>query len=766
MRSRIFHLSIFLISLYLGCLGSSSLAKETTDSAASPPPESFEVREEDDPTSGASESGPAKPNGSKPSKPSDPLNRVDVSSEEPLFDPLPDPDFYGRKITEVQPESGQVLRFVRPPKLRPCCAFGHDLRTTISDATVPVKLDNILYPDRLGRHGYESKGVQTEMNGLIYTCRGGVIDLAHMRDYADWTAYLYERIRIVLGSGAAIPIPKEAAERTIVLRPVSTELDEEEKDELARRLAVRISFQLSLWHEIVTWYDYRSVSLFSERVSSFSPEDLYSNLLGAIIGAEALKSAEPYNEAMNRLLAEAVHRLAPLPNNQTKRTMDAVDGIWWDRTKSMPDMHMVTRRNLDISDRIVPWLVSDNYSPYCKGRSDKPYTLKVPTIGPKGLILKDLYELRFIVLHKKVPDFILPDREREWISEDDFPRIVENIRKDVRELFGPFGDKSGMDIYDLEVQPRVSGEYDPKMPCGTTDKDCSLTRNEELNGIRIGKLYFAGGNFPGVLMGATLIDGITPGGLFSILTLNSSVSFQDGSYGLHVKAVSSPALFFCSMEVGDGSGRTNIDYPFVNPFEVKCTPRSYWGIKLDLLDVIYISGSDSYGIRPIEFGVVLNALGNGHTLGFLKRRLLLTLGIAPELLEVNQEDKIQSVTSFFSGVYVRNFEKNKGTFRLFGTFRDQLTAPKRFNVEGGTRIQYNHLWSRRDLRSGREALHSIVSIGVEAAVTYWFRKYPSLPANLSLVSIPYGKDYLPNDWHISGQLLFFVETTIPKLGMF
>ncbi len=661
----------------------------------------------------------------------------------------------------------KVEKFIKPPRLRACCAFGHDLRTSISGSAVPVKLDNIVYPDRLGQHSYQRKDLDSEMTGLIYTCRGGVIDLAHIRDYADWTAYLFERIRLVLGSSVIIPLPFEAAEREVVLRPLNVSLSPAERDELALLLAQRISFQLSVWHEIATWYDYRSVPMFSERLSSFSPEDLFSNAVGAELGARALRSGREYNEAMDSALAEMVHQLAPLPNSYTKKTLDAVDGIWWDRTKMLPDMAMVTRRNMDVSDNIKPWIITGKYSPYCAGRDDQPAEMAVPTEGPGGIKLKEQYELRFRVRHEAIPNFIPPDNGKEWIGEDDYPWIIENIRRDVKAMFGPYGDKSGMDTYELGVARQYSSEFDPEMPCGATDKDCKFTRHEEMNGIRIGKIRVAGGNFAGMFFGVTLAEGTTMGGLFNVLSLNSAVAFTDGAISMHVKGAESPVLFFCAMEAEDGSGRKEIDYPFVNPFNVKCVPGSYWGLRLELLELMYLGGDglDSYGFRPVEAGIVFTPLGNGFTPEFLKRRLLFSLGLTPEIIDTAGTSAAKSLAGYFTVTSEEFFLNDRVNYKLFGSIRDDLTEVRRFNVEGGARLQYNYLWNRRDMRGG-DPLHSIISFGVEASVNYWFDSMPSMPSLIKYAQIMPNRDFVPNDWHVSLQGILYVETTIPKLGMF
>ncbi|OWA85706.1 hypothetical protein BV377_29140, partial [Klebsiella pneumoniae] len=45
-----------------------------------------------------------------------------------------------------------------------------------------------------------------------------------------------------------------------------------------RQLAGHLAFEIALWHEIAQWYGFQSVPGFSEEISAFSPEDLYSNL--------------------------------------------------------------------------------------------------------------------------------------------------------------------------------------------------------------------------------------------------------------------------------------------------------------------------------------------------------------------------------------------------------------------------------------------------------------------------------------------------------
>ena len=57
-------------------------------------------------------------------------------------------------------------------------------------ACVPSPTMGVRYLDAydLGTHNYRSGG--GEGNGITYTCRGGHIDITHLRKIADWTAYL------------------------------------------------------------------------------------------------------------------------------------------------------------------------------------------------------------------------------------------------------------------------------------------------------------------------------------------------------------------------------------------------------------------------------------------------------------------------------------------------------------------------------------------------------------------------------------------------
>ena len=80
---------------------------------------------------------------------------------------------------------------------------------------------------------------------------------------------------------------------------------------LAVALAQWLAYQLSIWHEIATWYGFASMAEWPEKISAFSPEDLYSNQLGAriagaIVLAGGARSDTEYNLNMDAWIKQAL----------------------------------------------------------------------------------------------------------------------------------------------------------------------------------------------------------------------------------------------------------------------------------------------------------------------------------------------------------------------------------------------------------------------------------------------------------------------------
>ncbi|MGL4269326.1 MAG: DUF4056 domain-containing protein [Plesiomonas sp.] len=259
-----------------------------------------------------------------------------------------------------------------PDALRPCCAFGMDLQTSLLKVPVPwYRIENVLDADSLGRHHYNDSvlrsagavlGLGDEKNGLLVTRDGGILDTAHIRDTADNTFYLYQALLPHLGSAFSLPLSSELGERHVVLRPFTPPAEMADRRLLAARIAALIAYQLAEWHEIAQWYGYRSVPAMAETVSAFSPEDLYSNLLGARLATELLRepgapvSAADFSHRFDRALQMYVAQAGVYPLAPARHVLQQLDGIWWDSQRRLPDRRLVLRRNYQLGWIRMPML--------------------------------------------------------------------------------------------------------------------------------------------------------------------------------------------------------------------------------------------------------------------------------------------------------------------------------------------------------------------------------------------------------------------------
>lgn len=294
-----------------------------------------------------------------------------------------------------------VVQKLPPPEaLRPCCAFGYDLHVRAVGVPIPVyQIGNVLTLDTLGHHHYNDSalgavknlmGLSDEQDGLIYTHRGGFIDIAHVRDTADNTFYLFSQIYPKLGQQWRLFYSEELGLRRVQLNAFTPPAGMTQRYTLAAWLAGKIGFELAQWHEIAQWYGFQSVPGFSEEISAFSPEDLYSNLLGARLAINVILqghagSVDDYNKAMDAEIHNALVGLNVGTRAETESMFRQVDGDWWNSKRRVPDKFLVLKRNYMLSDTRYPTPV-----PFERAQ---PYQLTMPT-AIAGFTLADLGELQ------------------------------------------------------------------------------------------------------------------------------------------------------------------------------------------------------------------------------------------------------------------------------------------------------------------------------------------------------------------------------------
>lgn len=320
---------------------------------------------------------------------------------------------------------------IAPLALRPCCAFGYSLRVKIAGLPVPLyRLDNILSPDSPGHHQYHDSrfatvsalaGLGGEHNGILYTHRGGFIDTAHVRDTADNTFYLFTQIYPKLGQEWRLFLSEELGVRRIQFYRFMPPASQPERYRIAAWLAGYLAFQLAQWHEIAQWYGYQSVSGFPEAISAFSPEDLYSNLLGARLAVDVILrgqvgSTEQYNKSMDGRLQQAFLMLGAVTHKETEKRFQSVDGGWWNSSCRVPDKFLVLRRDYYIGSQRKPLTVP--------GENLKPHILQLPR-QINGVVLSQLGELQIYqgAEMKNLPPPV------SFYSPADFSQLAKRAKK-------------------------------------------------------------------------------------------------------------------------------------------------------------------------------------------------------------------------------------------------------------------------------------------------------------------------------------------------
>jgi len=261
----------------------------------------------------------------------------------------------------------------RKPRARIAC---------LPSATAGTRYPN---PFALGSHSYEPLGLG-ERNGIVYTCRGGHIDITHARKLTDWTAYLAYRIRAAILANRtdfSFRMLEPSVFHVQIGYPENwDQLPASARNQTATEVSIGLgsylAYTVSIWHEMLTWFGYKGAGFYPEYVSAFSWEDCYSNALGCRIAEAALRDPDhEFNEAVTQLLNRELAGLGVQPEPAAWVAGTKVYGHWF--TGNYFWYHMV-KRNFDIGlddGFITPWL-----APGMSGCGEpKPEDSSVPTLG-------------------------------------------------------------------------------------------------------------------------------------------------------------------------------------------------------------------------------------------------------------------------------------------------------------------------------------------------------------------------------------------------
>ena len=299
----------------------------------------------------------------------------------------------------------------------------------------------------LGTHAYYFS--PWEKNGIVYTCRGGEIDIAHLRIGVDWTAYLARQTYKHLmkrDPGFSYKLAVDRSREHVQLSyPADWDsLPDSRRSEIAKEIALAaapyLCYTMTTWHEILTWYGFKVMVLPTEFPSSFSWEDSFSNLLGTVVAVHALQDSEhSYDEAVKIALDEELAKLGVQPAAVCKRASESMRGVWY--TGNITAFVAMRKRNFDIGldDGMVHPVLIPNV-PECPGAEPLPYPApKLDVLAKYGFSLK-----LEIAPHEWESGKILRiayagEKPKKRITpEEHFPVLMKNMRQAATALYPEF----------------------------------------------------------------------------------------------------------------------------------------------------------------------------------------------------------------------------------------------------------------------------------------------------------------------------------------
>ena len=332
-------------------------------------------------------------------------------------------------------------------------------------------LYNVVDPEDLGKHRYWSafQFVDGEVGrGIIYTQHAGFVDIAHVRDTADWTRYYAVRAREALESGDPNLTAGGPDRSRIHMRfnypPGWRGLPREQRDPLINELALRAgqeaAYAVSTFHELLTWYDYGVLPLISERHSAFTYDDVMGHVIGLYVAERAWSDPRRrYGQSMTVAIRDVLRELGAARPHETRQAVAATRDWWWIHGRAL-------KRHLDVglvTGTVQPMLIDD----FVVSGSEPLYASQanssggptgdhspVPTIsfvvprvsqvqGPPGIDLAGFFTLELeprVGLYRRTLRQRLPGRPARIVPQRDLPVLMDHVRGEMRREFGPLVD--------------------------------------------------------------------------------------------------------------------------------------------------------------------------------------------------------------------------------------------------------------------------------------------------------------------------------------
>ena len=323
------------------------------------------------------------------------------------------------------------------------CGGGPEPRMRLGCYPTPTVGTTFPDPNALGAHSYAG----SDKVGIVYTCRGGHIDLAHLRIAADWTMYLANiSFDNLMKNNAEFSFKSKPAPSRYCVKityPANwADMQQSERKRIAGELSLQLGqyfgYIASTWHEIATWFGYKFVVILPEFSSSFSWEDSYSNLLGTRLAIAAMQDPKGYDQAMTLGIDRELKNLGVQSPEAAKWAGEKVRGQWF--SGRVVYMVSMKKRNFDIGlddGYVTPTLVPG----MSRCRQAAPQSYPVPTLdaagkygfGVKLEIRPKIWQAKKIL---KVAYGEGAERGKRIEPAVHFPRIMDYIRQDAVNRLG------------------------------------------------------------------------------------------------------------------------------------------------------------------------------------------------------------------------------------------------------------------------------------------------------------------------------------------
>ena len=286
----------------------------------------------------------------------------------------------------------------------------------------------------------------SEACGEVYTCKGGHIDIGHLRTSADWTRQANKEILENLVKGKEklnFDYENSLFELEFKYPEKWNKIESKKKDEKAKKVSTSLSqylaFNMAIWHEIATWFGYKYTGVFSEFQSAFSWEDCFSDLLGCHIAGKALKESSEFNHAFTTALEKELIELGVQGKDVARKAGELVRNKWYNISLLDIGFADMTRRNFDIgleNGYVTPWIVKGIEE--CKDCEARAYPVeRLDSLGNEGFSVKVKVFPRFLEKDKILRVAYEGKDKKNYVEpETHFPIIMKRIVKEAKEMYG------------------------------------------------------------------------------------------------------------------------------------------------------------------------------------------------------------------------------------------------------------------------------------------------------------------------------------------